>query len=229
MHRLLVLVSLVGCQPAPPEAPSEPAPASAAAAPDKRPVLATTAEVGALDPYATDVVFRRLEPEVSRCLAQGARRVEGLGGEFTVSLRIGAEGEVAAAFMAASTLGSRETERCILEAARSIRWPRPLGGIAEAEHTFSVEASVEVHEWDAAQLRPVLLKMRQQLARCVPRVGPPYQATMYLRRDGRVVSAGVAPPNPAAEEQSDCVADVLGALRFGPQRGRLTKVSFMFR
>lgn len=188
-----------------------------------------TAQVGALDPYATDEVFRRLEPAVSRCLAEGAERVAPLGGEFTLALRIRLDGSIEAAYMAASTLGSRATERCILDAARASEWPQPLGGVAEAEHGFGVDPAVPVGELDERKVRSVMIRMRQKLARCLPRFGARYQATLYIGRDGRVISAGVAPPDPEAEAKADCVAEVLESFRFGPQRERFTKVSFSFR
>ena len=51
-------------------------------------------------------------------------------------------------------------------------------------------------------------------------------ATAYLRPDGRVKSAGVAPPSEAGEAASDCIVETISKLRFRSPGKRAAKVTF---
>jgi hypothetical protein len=218
---LAALSACGGAEPAP-------RPVVAVAEPQvERPALTTEAPVGALDPYAVEESFKSLYREVERCLASGSARLEALGGQFTLRLKISGDGAVGAAYMKSSTLGDRVTETCILDAARARSWPRPLGGDGDAEHTFEVDATAPVNEWNERRLRSVKKTIYRKVARCVSPLRGRWSATLYVRGDGRVAAAGVAPPSAHGEqEQADCLVDVLRGFQFGRQRQRISKVTF---
>lgn len=169
--------------------------------------------------------FKQLYPAVEDCLSESIERVEGLAGTFTLALRIRSDGSVKWAYLRASTLGDRAAERCVLKAASRRTWPQPVGGEGEADHTFSAESRVDVARWEERQLRGVMTSIRKTVHRCIREAPGRYHATLYIGRDGKVLAAGLAPPSPEAEAQSDCVTDRLRTLQFGRQP-KLTKVSF---
>jgi hypothetical protein len=214
----------LGCAAAPPPSPAAPAEETKVAAPQKQ--LEYSSQIGGLDQDAVSARFAAMQRDVQRCLEDGLGRLDALGGEFTVALVIKLDGSVRDAFMKASTLGDRETERCVLAAARGRSWPRPLSGEGKAEHTYSADAMVDVRAIDGKRIERARTSIMKQLYKCLSGKRGRWSATVYLRWDGAVVSAGVAPPNAAAEEKSDCVVDVLETFNFGRQRARMSKVTF---
>jgi hypothetical protein len=183
--------------------------------------------VGAMSDHDVDRAFRKFEKKVARCVAEGASRVEAIGGRIRLELRISRRGDAKSAHLSESTLGDRETERCILDGALARRWPKAKGGVGEASHEYAIESSVPVTEWQSKRLRPVMSEIHKKVAKCVmPLNGKQWQATLYIKRNGRVASSGVAPPTADASEQADCLVKELNRFRFGPQRSKLTKVSF---
>jgi hypothetical protein len=192
----------------------------------ERPRQRIEQQIGGLNHEAVSGKFNAMQREVQRCIEEGMGRLKGLGGVFTVSIRVKLDGRLRHAFMKESTLGDRQTERCILDAAMSRTWPKPKGGEGEAEHTYAADAVVDVHSWDGKRMRGAMGTIMKKVWKCVSGVRGRWTATVYLRHDGQVVSAGVAPPSAGAEAKSDCVVDVLESFRFGPQRSKVTKVTF---
>jgi hypothetical protein len=188
--------------------------------------MAVSTERGALSQHDVDEVFRALERPVQRCLERGTRRVAALGGDFEVAVRIDPEGRTKWAYMKSSTLGDRDTEICVLDAVRAKRWPRPLGGEGEAQHSFAVESTVAVAEFKPSRLKGARKGIWRRVSRCVHPARGRYLATLYIRRDGRVTSAGAAPPNAKGEAKVDCLVDALRSFRFGRQRARMSKLTF---
>lgn len=219
---MMVLVGAGACTSAPVVEP-KPTPAPV---PVKREEASFEQSVGALNEHDVERAFGKLQKAVSLCVASGATRVEAIGGSFELSLRIGPHGETASAHLSRSTLGDRETERCILQAAAAKTWPRPKGGVGEATHEYAIESSVAVTEWTSGRLKPVMPQIHEKVAKCVMPLAGKWHATLYIRQSGRVASSGVAPPNADSGEQADCLVGVLNKFRFGPQRSKLSKVSF---
>jgi hypothetical protein len=55
-----------------------------------------------------------------------------------------------------------------------------------------------------------------------------FVATVYLRPDGRVVTAGVAVPSEKGEDVADCMVEAVRKVRFRGDR-RTAKLSFEIR
>lgn len=182
-------------------------------------------EIGGMNEYAVDDQFRALAPKISGCFETGSSRVEALGGSFTVAFRVDRKGGVRWAYMKSSTLGDRATESCVLEIVRSRTWPKPLSGEGLAQKAFDIEPSSAPHTLDPRRLRGVAKLAKTKTAGCRKGTSGAFLATAYLEPDGRVRTAGVAPPDEKAESVSDCVVDEIHKLRFSAT-GKLTKVTF---
>ncbi|MEM1032153.1 MAG: AgmX/PglI C-terminal domain-containing protein [Myxococcota bacterium] len=216
---LLIAQGLAGaaCAPSPPPAAAPPS----SSAPRPRATFRNT--VGALSDYDVTEAFKALHPRVEGCLAEAARRIEWVGGTFRVALTIDPEGHARDVHLAASTLGDIEAERCVLRAVETRRWPKPVGGAGRADHTFDVAPVEAVPTSDPASVRRHLGEVQKAVSPCRPRADGRYRVTVYLDASGAVMAAGVAVP--AYETQSDCIAERVRTVRFGPQPA-VTKATF---
>jgi hypothetical protein len=183
-------------------------------------------EIGGLNHDAMDDSFTSLQRPLQSCLEDGLSRVSELGGHFKLSLRIDRQGATRWVHLSESTLGDRDTEKCVIELARNKTWPRPLGGEGLAEKSFDIDPRAEPISWEEKRVRRALSYAHGALARCRRGVPGHFVATAYVRPDGRVLSAGVATPHERGEEAADCLVDTIRKLRFGSPGRRAAKVSF---
>ena len=93
-------------------------------------------ELGSIDEHAVQQTFDRLQTKLEVCHKQGRDRVEYLAGDVKVFLRVGADGRVKYAYFEDSTVGDRETEKCLLDLFTATDWPKPQGGEAEVRNGF---------------------------------------------------------------------------------------------
>src|SRR5437868_1735262 len=109
---LVATVSCGGAEPAPqvraPEAPKT------AARPKPKQRLSMSGQLGSLDEGKVEDTFNRLVPRFGDCLAQGASRVEFIGGHVKIFVRIAVDGSAKWAYLPESTIGDRGTEKCML-------------------------------------------------------------------------------------------------------------------
>jgi hypothetical protein len=183
-------------------------------------------EIGGMNWDAMDDAFAALQAPLERCLEDGVSRVSELGGHFKLSLRIDKRGATRWVYLSESTLGDRDTEKCVLDLARSKKWPKPLGGEGLAEKSFDIDPRAEPISWEEKKVRRALSHAHGEIARCRKGIPGSFVATAYVRPDGRVLSAGVATPSERGEEAADCVVDAIRKLRFGSPGSRAAKVSF---
>ena len=219
---LLLAISALGCAPKP--AVVE-APMPEVVKIDRGPTRMEQ-EIGGMNQDAVEAKFTAIQPAVLDCVAQGATRVREIGGAFTISLRIDQQGRARWAHLAESTLGDRETERCVLDVARGAEWPRPVGGEGLARRQFAVDPGVEPVAWEPNRIKSAMKRMIEKVAPC--RKGQPgrFVATAYVRPNGRVFAAGVSPPRENAEDAADCVARELQKMVFGSPGRKAAKVTF---
>jgi hypothetical protein len=183
-------------------------------------------EIGGMNHEDVEAQFAQLQEPILRCVREGTDRVRVMGGRFAVKLRINRKGEVVSAYLKESTLGDRATERCVLSVARSASWPKPLGGEGLAERSFDVDPSVEPIQWKPEKARGPKKSVGQRVQQCKVGVEGPFVATVYVSSKGNVLAAGVAPPDAAAEEAADCVADAVRGMKFGSPGRKPAKVTF---
>jgi hypothetical protein len=183
-------------------------------------------EIGGMNEEAVTVAFSALFEEVLGCVQTRSKTIRELGGHFVLSLRIDREGGVRWAYLSESTLGDRDTERCVLDLAQGRVWPRPLGGEGLASRSFDVDPGAEPAPLEGKRVRRSVLSHAEQLARCKKGVRGTFTATAYVRPDGRVMAAGVAPPSETGERAADCLAEAIGKMRFASPGRRAAKVTF---
>src|SRR5437016_1429845 len=136
-----VLLLVAGCAhpPAPvvvAPAPHAPPPAPPPAEPETE--MRVSGTLGTLRDEEIDGPFQRSWDDITRCYRDAQSRLSYLGGKIEVKVRVGGDGTPKRVFVSASTMGSYEAERCILQVARGLTFARPHGG-TEAEFAYPIE------------------------------------------------------------------------------------------
>ena len=193
------------------------------------PGVSMSSEIGGLNEEKVDAAFKSSLSGLERCLQQGSTRVEFLGGSVSFFVQIDAGGKVDAAYLEKSTLGDRDTEKCMLDALRAKKWPKPVGGehgLARKSFDFDPPNDVRAPaDYDEEHLNKGLGKISDKLASCKSSKGS-YEATMYVATDGTVLSAGVTPPNGDGETSVDCLVSTLKSASFPSPGSWPAKVTF---
>jgi hypothetical protein len=96
-------------------------------------------ELGSIDEGATQKTFERLQGKLLDCQKEGIKRLEYLAGDVRFFLRIGQDGRVRWAFLEDSTMGDRDTEKCMLGVIQDAQWPQPDGGEAEVHKAMGFD------------------------------------------------------------------------------------------
>lgn len=197
---------------------------------EHRSPVSMSAEIGGLDEEKVDKTFQRALSDLQRCLDDGAKRVEFLGGSVSFFLKIDADGKVDHAHLEKSTVGDRETEKCMLDSVRNKRWPKPVGGqhgLARKSFDFDPPNDVRAPtSWDASQVSEAVSKLSKKFASCKSGVGGTFEATVYVSTDGSVLAAGVTPPNEAGESNVDCLVSALKSASLPSPGSWPAKVTF---
>jgi hypothetical protein len=223
---LLLALGCGGAEPPPRAAGREAAPAPADGA--RRPRANVESEIGALDEAAVTRTFGECVDAFQRCLDDGARRVELLGGSVGFRVKIGAGGRVLHAYLESSTLGDRATERCLLDAVRGRRWPEPVGGqagIARKGFDFDAPDVRPPEPWEADRVAGTLRGLSRGIDACTGGARG-FTATLYVGTDGKALGVGMAPPDEAGEGAVDCLVRVLGDARWPSPGSWPAKVTF---
>jgi len=208
---LLAIVTCAAC------GGSEPPPKAAEAAPEAEHESAgpvgVSAEIGGLNEDKVDKVFQRTLPDFQTCLDDGAKRVEFLGGGVSFFLKINEHGKIDHAHLEKSTLGDRDTEKCMLDTLRKKRWPKPVGGVhGLARKSFDFDPPNDVRaptSWDSDKVSDAIGKLSKKVSACKEGTNGAFEATVYVSTDGSVLAAGVTPPDEAGESNVDCLVGVL--------------------
>jgi hypothetical protein len=201
-------------------------------------------ELGDIDEDALKRAFASAGDALRACHEQGRARVRGEGGDARVMMRVGEDGRLRYAYFEESTLGDRDTEKCVLDALGAAAWPKPRGGEAEVRHELSLEEGPErAPEWQGEEPARALARSKKTSAevhKCRAGVAGAFRITAYVktvvpkpapRRKAapvaQLVAVGVVPPGKPGEERADCVAKALRELRLAPTGAPLSKVKFV--
>jgi hypothetical protein len=186
----------------------------------------TESEIGGMNEEAMDRAFQSLGSAVQECIAAGTGRIKGLGGAVTIALRVARDGTAKWAYIKTSTLGDRETEKCLLDAVRAKTWPKPVGGDGLAEKSFELAAEKEPIAIEEEREKKPLALVRKEAFKCRKGVRGTFTATVYVRTSGAVLTTSVTPPNEKGEDAADCMVEIIKKVKFIPGGNRTGKFSF---
>lgn len=192
--------------------------------------MAASAEIGALDEAKVSQTFQSAQGSLQGCLAEGARRNELEGGDIAFFLKIGKGGQVVHARAEQSTIGDRQTEKCMLEVLKRKKWPEPQGGdVGLARNAFGFDMPNDVRAptaWDKSQVESTVSGLSSKLSECKAGSQAQITATVYVDQGGKALSAGVASSDDSGEPAADCVAEVLKGAKYPSPGSWPAKVTF---
>jgi hypothetical protein len=239
-HALTILVVLAllagggGCGESKPE-PVAPVTTQEAPPPvSHAPRLSVASELGEIDPKAADKTFEKLQPQLMSCYAEGQQRIEFLSGDVKFFLRIAQDGSVHWSYLEESSMGDRDTERCMLDALGAVHWPQPQGGEAEVRKSLGFDAPGNVRApvaWETDRVAATLGKHGDEANKCKQGVRGTFHVTAYVephgKGAGKVQAVGVAPPSKDGEDKVDCIVEAVKKLKMPSPGSYAAKVSFI--
>ncbi|HEY4105395.1 MAG TPA: AgmX/PglI C-terminal domain-containing protein, partial [Polyangiaceae bacterium] len=156
--------------------------------------ISASAEIGGLNEEKVDRTFQSALSDFQRCIDDGAKRVEFLGGSVSFLVKIDTHGKVDHAHLEKSTIGDRDTEKCMLDSLRTKRWPKPVGGehgLARKSFDFDPPNDVRAPTtWDGDRVSDAIAKLSKKLNACKQGSNGAFEATLYVGTDGSVMAAG---------------------------------------
>jgi hypothetical protein len=192
--------------------------------------LDVSSEIGALDEDKVNEAFSGSIKELQRCLDQGSRRIEFIGGGVSFYVKVDGSGRLSHAHLEQTSLGDRETEKCMLGVLRGKSWPAPVGGDAGyARKSFDFDPPNDVRppeEWSSDRVVESLAKKSDEIAKCKNGSSGEFTVTMYVSADGDALGVGIAPPDEAGEAAVDCLVDVIKGAKYPDPGGWAAKVTF---
>jgi len=197
------------------------------------PKMQMQTELGVIDPKATAATFQRLQGKLDRCYKTGLTRIDYLEGDVKVFLRVGQEGTVKYGYLEDSTIGDRDTEKCMMDVLTTASWPKPDGGEAEVRNNFGFDAPGDVRpptSWNADRLAEELGKNDEKFQKCKAGVKGSFRATAYVEPDGKqgkFQSLGIVPPSKEGVDKIDCLLDAIKAIKLPSPGSYAAKVSFV--
>ncbi|MBI5511404.1 MAG: AgmX/PglI C-terminal domain-containing protein [Deltaproteobacteria bacterium] len=166
-------------------------------------------QLGTLPQGVVSRVVRDATDSLAECYTRRHQALPFLSGAITLKLRVGSDGAVRYALPIESTLGDRETERCMVERAQALRFTEPCGGEAEVTFPLELEASSDARPATpipASRLDAALREHRAAVARCTSGVqSATFRVTVYVTPEGRVAASGTSIPSPEAVSAADCI------------------------
>ncbi len=234
-------ILLGACGGSPPPKAEEPAPV----APPPRPIAApmkASQELGSIDEGATNKTFQSLQDKLLECQKDGLTRVEFLAGDAKFFVRIAQDGTVRWAYLEDSTLGDRDTEKCMLQVVSSAHWPQPDGGEAEVQKSISFDSgdARPPVSWASDKVAGVMQQDGSDALKCKGKSHGMFKVTAYVSpgeggggghhkhggAHGKVVAVGVAPPDKDGETKADCIVDAVKDWKMPSPGGYAAKVTF---
>ena len=167
-----------------------------------------------------------------RCFQQRYDAVEMLGGHFQMAFRVRRDGTVLWVYPKASTVGDRPTERCLLDAAAEIHFPRPHGGEAEFSYSLELDPLDDVRPaepWDPAHVSTTIAEEKPGLVESCGEGA--WSVTAYVAPGGEVMAVGAASDelDVASAEHLDCVTQTVASWTLPDPGSYPAKVTFAIR
>ncbi len=181
-------------------------------------------------------IHERLEPKLPAfqdCFDRRAAQLEVVGGQIELYFRVSLDGRVSWVYPRQSSIGDRETERCVLAIAAATRFPEPQGG-GEAEFAwgFEIPPPDDVRppvDWDEARVRAAVRQGAHAIRACRGTEHASYIITAYVAPGGQVMSAGTAAGDQVPPQQLDCVSDAVREWQMPDPGSYPAKVTFTVR
>jgi hypothetical protein len=199
------------------------------------PKLNVQSEFGVVDERAVAKIVSSIMPQLQRCQTQSLTRIEFLSGDFRFYLRLGADGRVKWSYLEDSSLGDRETEKCILDVLGAQQWPKPEGGPqaeVRSSSSFGFDPPPNARQpsfWPSDKISATLGKHAKDIEKCTSGVSAKFTVTAYVEpagKEGKVLAVGVATTSQEGADKIDCLVDVIKKMKMPSPGSWAAKVTF---
>jgi hypothetical protein len=197
--------------------------------------LATTH--GRMDPAAVEAALAPHTAALADCYASRLDKRKWLGGHVALHWDLAADGAITSVHLAESDLGAWPIERCVVEVAREVHLPAPIGGPSDVAIPLDFSAKGKPELWDEDRSQRVVgAGQLAKLAGCRvdgrvdgrgPHPRPPTDdvlVTIYVGPRGGVASVGFASKADFADAWGDCAEKLVRAWRLPDPRGHIAKL-----
>lgn len=183
----LIVLATAACGSKPPPKVEEPKVEEPTSRPSG-PTPQVSQELGSIDQRAVEQTFNRLQGAFEKCHESGRERVEYLTGDVKIFMRVGQDGKVRYAYFEESSLGDRDTEKCILDVLSRADWPKPQGGEAEVRNGFGWGPGGEraPTPWGPEKVMTALedaKDVKKDVAKCKAGMKGDFIVTAYVEHD----------------------------------------------
>ena len=190
-----------------------------------------SSDVGGMNEEKVKSAFKRARKGLISCVEDGWSRIEFLGGGVNFLVGVNEDGKVKYAYLERSTLGDRQTERCMLDVLREQKWPKAVGGeVGQARNSLEFDPPPDVRppiDWSIDDISSGLGDIQESLDRCKSNASAGYYSvTMYVGTDGSAIAVGGSPPGPGADMALDCIVGALRSAKFRSPGSWPAKVTF---
>lgn len=197
---------------------------------DDRPSMSASAEIGALDEAKVTQTFRSAQGALQKCLASGASRNELEGGDIAFFVKIDSSGKAVHVHAEKSTLGDRETEKCMFSALKGRSWPAPQGGdVGLARNSYGFDMPNDSRpptEWSPDRVEETVSGLSSDVQSCKKGVKGDVTVTAYIDTEGAATSVGIAASDESGEKAADCLVDLLKGAKYPSPGSWPAKVTF---
>ena len=197
---LVTTLTVTACGSKPPPKAEEPVKDEARSQRPSGPTPQVSQELGSIDQKKVEQTFAGLMGgALESCHTKGRDRIEFLTGDVKVFLRIDSGGKMKYGYFEDSTIGDRETEKCILGVFAGASWPKPEGGEAEVRSGFGwgPGGEREPTAWPSDKVTAALVDakdVRKQVEKCKSGVKADFVVTAYVEME----EASGEPDKPAS-------------------------------
>lgn len=173
--------------------------------------------LGSLPQSGVRATIQAKHPDMTACFTSRYTLLPAHGGRMAFILRVATDGSVRLVRITDSTVGDRETERCIGRILRALRFSRPTGGEAEVRETFEVPPRQGIRPpsaWPETRVRSAVSRAVEGLRRRCNLGTAPAKLVVVIGPGGRAVMAGASSEGEVQESAYDCVSQAALSLTY---------------
>ena len=196
-----------------------------------------TSTHGTMDPALIEKAMAGHTAALADCYTERVGTRRWLGGEVKLHWRIDGNGALTSVALGDGDLGAWPIEKCMLDIARTITFPKPKGGQTEFTVPLQFSAKGKAVVWDADRSLAAIGGQTKKLEECRKLAQLPATSsgdatttiaiTMYVGPGGKAHSVGFATTAglPPADDWFDCVEKIAMGWRLPDPRGQYSKLA----
>lgn len=184
---------------------------------------------GKLDSYDIEQGTKPHNTDLAQCYFSRVKKKKYVGGKIQLKYIVARDGTVKQVQMEQSDLGAWPIEKCLLDIARSMKFPKPKGGEAHFSLPLDFTSNRGVQWWTEERVDQEVGDVMGQLSDCEGSANDVW-VTLYVGNRGQVKSVGFSSEaeTPIEDTWADCAEAKVKEWVLTDPRGRIAKMMFRF-